>query len=45
MPSSPLLELQRQYELLEMEYDCEKKAFLQQQDSISLDKKINRGTC
>lgn len=45
MPSSPILELQRQYELLEMEYNSEKKAFLQQQDSIGLDKKISRGTC
>ena len=37
MPSSPILELQRQYELLEMEYNHEKELFLQQADRTDLD--------
>ena len=45
MTSSPILELQHQYELLEMEYIYEKEQFLQQSDRIGLDKKIQRGIC
>ena len=45
MPSSPILELQRQYELLEMEYNHEKELFLQQADRMDLDKKVRRGIC
>lgn len=45
MPSSPILELQRQYELLEMEYNHEKELFLQQADRTDLDKKVRRGIC
>lgn len=45
MPSSPLLELQRQYELLEMEYNYEKEQFLQQADRTDLYKKIQKGIC
>lgn len=45
MPASPQLELRRQYELLEMEYNYEKELFLQQADRTDLDKKIRKGIC
>lgn len=45
MPSSPILAIQQQYKLLEMEYNYEKELFLQQADKVSLDKKIRKGIC
>ena len=45
MPSSPLLTLQQQYELLQMEYNYEKELFMQQTDRMGLDKKVRKGIC
>lgn len=43
MPVSPILELQRQQLLLQMEYEEEKKAFAQKVDAIGMDHRIKRG--
>lgn len=45
MPSSSILELQRQYELLKLEYDYEKSLFLQEADRTSIEKKRRKGIC
>ncbi len=45
MPTSPILTLQKQYELLELEYNYEKELFQQQADRIDLDKKVRKGIC
>lgn len=45
MPVLPILELQRQYELLKLEYNYEKELFLQQTDRIDVDKKVRKGIC
>jgi superfamily I DNA and/or RNA helicase len=42
-PSSPILELQRQQLLLQMEYEEEKKSFQQKVDAIGLERRIKRG--
>lgn len=41
--TSPILELQRQQLLLQMEYEEEKKAFQQKVDAIGMQKRISRG--
>ena len=44
MPTiSPILELQRQQLLLQMEYEEEKKAFAQKVDAIGMERRIKRG--
>ena len=44
MPTiSPILELQRQQLLLQMEYEEEKKAFAQKVDAIGMERRIQRG--
>ena len=44
MPTiSPILELQRQQLLLQMEYEEEKKAFTQKVDAIGMERRIQRG--
>ncbi len=45
MPSSSLSVLQRQYELLEIEYNHEKELFLQENDRMGLDRKVRKGIC
>ena len=45
MPASSILELQRQYGLLELEYNHEKATYLEENERISLDRKISRGIC
>lgn len=45
MPSSSILTLQQQYELLQMEYNYEKELFMQQTDRMGLDKKVRKGIC
>ena len=42
-PQSPILELQRQRMLLQMEYDEEKKAFQQQTEAIGMERLVSRG--
>ncbi len=42
---SPVLYLQRQYELLQTEYDFEKKQFEQQTEAMGIGRKIKRGIC
>ena len=42
-PQSPILELQRQRMLLQMEYDEEKKAFQQQTEAIGVERLVSRG--
>ncbi len=42
-PSSPILELQRQQLLLQMEYEEEKKTFQQKVDAIGLQRRLKRG--
>jgi superfamily I DNA and/or RNA helicase len=42
-PSSPILELQRQQLLLQMEYEEEKKAFQQKVDAIGMQQRIKNG--
>lgn len=42
-PSSPILELQHQRALLQMEYDEEKKAFEQLSEATGLDRLLKRG--
>ena len=41
--SSPILELQRQRALLQMEYDEEKRAFQQQTEALGMLRKVKRG--
>ena len=41
--SSPILELQKQRALLQMEYDAEREAFQQQVDSIGMERRVLRG--
>lgn len=43
--SSPVLYLQRQYELLQAEYEYEKKQFEQQTELMGIGRKIKRGMC
>ena len=45
MPASSILELQQQYGLLELEYNHEKATYLEENERISLDRKISRGIC
>ena len=45
MPASSISELQRQYGLLELEYNHEKATYLEENERISLDRKISRGIC
>ncbi len=45
MPSSSLLIIQRQYELLKMEYNHEKELYRQQADKEGLNKQIRKGIC
>lgn len=42
---SPTLYLQKQYELLQKEYDFEKKQFEQQTEAMGIGRKIKRGIC
>jgi len=42
-PTSPILELQRQQLLLQMEYEEEKKAFQEKLDAIGLERRLQRG--
>lgn len=42
---SPILYLQRQYDLLRMEYEYEKEQFKQQTELIGIGRKIKRGMC
>lgn len=42
---SPILYLQHQYELLQMEYEYEKKQFKQQTELMGIGRKIKRGMC
>ncbi len=42
-PTSPLLELQRQQLLLQMEYEEERKAFNQKVDAIGMQRRVKRG--
>lgn len=43
--SSPVLYLQKQYELLQAEYEYEKKQFEQQTELMGIGRKIKRGMC
>lgn len=45
MAESPVLYLQRQYELLKMEYEYEKEQFRQQTEVMGIGRKIKRGMC
>lgn len=45
MAESPILYLQRQYELLKMEYEYEKEQFRQQTEAMGIGRKIKRGMC
>ena len=45
MAESPILYLQRQYELLKMEYEYEKEQFRQQTEAMGIGRKIKRGVC
>ena len=45
MSESPILYLQRQYELLKMEYEYEKEQFRQQTEVMGIGRKIKRGMC
>lgn len=45
MPSPSLSALQRQYELLEMEYRSEKALFLQENDKMGWERKVRKGIC
>ena len=42
-PTSPILELQRQQLLLQMEYEEERKAFQEKLDAIGLERRLKRG--
>lgn len=42
---SPILYLQHQYELLQMEYEYEKEQFKQQTELMGIGRKIKRGMC
>ena len=42
---SPILYLQRQYDLLRMEYEYEKEQFKQQTELMGIGRKIKRGMC
>lgn len=42
---SPVLYLQKQYELLQSEYEYEKKQFEQQTELMGIGRKIKRGMC
>ena len=43
MTDSPILSLQRQYELLQMEYEYEKEQFRQQTELMGIGRKVKRG--
>lgn len=45
MSESPILYLQRQYELLKIEYEYEKEQFRQQTEVMGIGRKIKRGMC
>ena len=45
MAESSILYLQRQYELLKMEYEYEKEQFRQQTEAMGIGRKIKRGMC
>src|SRR5574344_1513033 len=42
---SPILALQQQKLLLEIEYNCEKEAFRKQTETMGLERKVKRGDC
>ena len=43
--SSPILYLQRQYDLLQLEYEYEKELFKQQTELMGIGRKVKRGMC
>lgn len=43
--SSPILYLQRQYDLLQLEYEYEKELFKQQTELMEIGRKVKRGMC
>lgn len=43
--SSPILDLQRQHDLLQLEYDYEKETYRQQTEAMGIGRKIKRGIC
>ena len=43
MTDSPILSLQRQYELLQMEYEYEKEQFRQQTELMGIGRKVKTG--
>lgn len=43
--TSPILDLQHQYDLLQMEYDYEKETYRQQTEAMGIGRKIKRGVC
>ena len=43
--TSPVLYLQHQYELLQIEYEYEKEQFKQQTELMGIGRKIKRGMC
>lgn len=43
--SSPILYLQRQYDLLQLEYEYEKEQFKQQTELMGIGRKVKRGMC
>ena len=45
MTDSPILSLQRQYELLQMEYEYEKEQFRQQTELMGIGRKVKRDMC
>lgn len=45
MPASPHLLLQKQRQLLQLEYDYEKAAFRKQTEAVSVIRKVRRGIC
>ena len=42
---SPILQLQKQYELLKAEYEYEKEQFKQQTEVMGVGRKVKRGLC
>lgn len=42
---SPILDLQRQHDLLQLEYDYEKETYRQQTEAMGIGRKIKRGIC
>lgn len=42
---TPSADLQRQYDLLQMEYECEKETYRQQSERVGIHRKIQQGLC